>query len=189
MTDSVRPRYGPPTCRAARSITSRSSSDLLEESETSSCVGCIRHRGTIAGLVGCCRSRRNHGIVANPPTAVSTTGPNTSGAPPNTGSAPSAPSVPGSSTNSVTGDVADTRWGPVEVRITVTNGQLTDVNAVEYPSENPRDQEINSYAIPALNHEALAAGSAQIDMISGATYTSQGYITSLQSALDKAGLK
>jgi Uncharacterized protein conserved in bacteria len=71
----------------------------------------------------------------------------------------------------------------------VTNGKLTDVTAVEYPSENPRDQEINSYAIPALNQEALAAGSAKIDMISGATYTSQGYIDSLQSALDKAGLK
>ena len=145
--------------------------------------------GTIAGVVGLLSFKTHSASVANPPAAVSTTGPNTSGAPPNTGSAPSAPSVPGSSANSLTGDVADTRWGPVQVRITVTNGKLTDVTAVEYPSENPRDQEINSYAIPALTHEALAAGSAKIDMISGATYTSQGYIESLQSALDKAGLK
>ena len=145
--------------------------------------------GTIAGLVGLLSFKTHSASVANPPSAVSTTGPNTSGATPKTGSAPSAPSVPGSSTNSLTGDVADTRWGPVQVRITVTNGKLTDVTAVEYPSENPRDQEINSYAIPALNHEALAAGSAKIDMISGATYTSQGYLESLQSALDKAGLK
>jgi uncharacterized protein with FMN-binding domain len=71
----------------------------------------------------------------------------------------------------------------------VTNGKLSDVTAVEYPSENPRDQEINSYAIPDLNREALSAGNAKIDMISGATYTSQGYVQSLQSALDKAGLK
>jgi uncharacterized protein with FMN-binding domain len=53
---------------------------------------------------------------------------------------------------------------------------------------DPRDQEINSYAIPQLNSEAVSAGSAQIDTVSGATYTSEGYITSLQSALDKAGL-
>ena len=71
----------------------------------------------------------------------------------------------------------------------MTNGKLSDVTAVEYPSENPRDQEINSNAIPALNQEALSAGNAKIDMISGATYTSQGYVQSLQSALDKAGLK
>jgi uncharacterized protein with FMN-binding domain len=145
--------------------------------------------GTIAGLVGLLSFKTHSASVANPPAAVSTTDPNTSGATPNTGSAPSVPSVPGSSTNSLTGDVADTRWGPVQVRITVTNGKLTDVTAVEYPNENPRDQEINSYAIPALNREALAAGSAKIDMISGATYTSQGYLESLQSALDKAGLK
>jgi uncharacterized protein with FMN-binding domain len=144
--------------------------------------------GTIAGLVGLLSFKTHSASVANPPAAISTTGPSTSGGAPNNGSEASAPSVPGSS-NTVTGDAADTRWGPVQVRITVTNGKLSDVTAVEYPSENPRDQEINSYAIPALNREALSAGNAKIDMISGATYTSQGYVQSLQSALDKAGLK
>ncbi|HVV20151.1 MAG TPA: FMN-binding protein [Pseudonocardiaceae bacterium] len=91
-----------------------------------------------------------------------------------------------STTKTVTGDSADTRYGPVQVRITVSGGKLTAVDAVVYPTESPRDVQINSYAIPQLNQEALAARSAQIDMISGATYTSQGYITSLQSALDKA---
>jgi len=76
----------------------------------------------------------------------------------------------------------------VQVQITVTNGKLTGVTAIDYPWNNGRDQEINSQAIPALNQEALAAGNAKIDMISGATYTSTGYIDSLQSALDKAGL-
>jgi uncharacterized protein with FMN-binding domain len=88
----------------------------------------------------------------------------------------------------VTGDAADTRFGPVQVRITVENGKLTSVTAVEYPTENPRDQEINEYAIPELNQEAAQSGTADIDMVSGATYTSDGYVRSLQSALDKAGL-
>ncbi|MFI9830117.1 FMN-binding protein [Streptomyces sp. NPDC051913] len=87
-------------------------------------------------------------------------------------------------TKTVTGDSVDTRWGPVQVRITVTNGKLTEVTAVEYPQDNPRDQQINSYAIPTLRTEALQAQSADIDTVSGATYTSDGYRQSLQSALD-----
>jgi uncharacterized protein with FMN-binding domain len=59
---------------------------------------------------------------------------------------------------------------------------------VEYPENSPRDQQINAYAVPELNQEAVTAGRATIDVVSGATYTSNGYITSLQSALDQAGL-
>ncbi|MFI0965639.1 FMN-binding protein [Streptomyces sp. NPDC021080] len=88
----------------------------------------------------------------------------------------------------VTGDTVQTRWGPVQVRITLEDGRITESAAVAYPSENPRDQEINSYAIPQLRRETLAAQSAQIDSVSGATYTSDGYKQSLQSALDSAGL-
>ena len=88
----------------------------------------------------------------------------------------------------MTGEAADTRYGPVQVQITVRNGQITGVNAVEYPQESSRDEQINAYAIPQLNQEALAAKSANIDMVSGATYTSSGYLTSLQSALNQAGL-
>jgi len=94
----------------------------------------------------------------------------------------------GTGTVTVTGDEAPTRYGPVQVQITVTGGRLSDVQPVEYPQDTPRDVQINSYAIPRLGQEALAAGNARIDMVSGATYTSDGYITSLQSALDKAGL-
>ncbi|MFF5856587.1 FMN-binding protein [Streptomyces sp. NPDC012751] len=86
----------------------------------------------------------------------------------------------------VTGDSVQTRWGPVRVRVTIESGRLTDVTAVEYPRNNPRDEEINNYAIPQLRREALAAQSAGIDMVSGATYTSTGYRRSLQSALDRA---
>lgn len=90
-------------------------------------------------------------------------------------------------TKTVTGDTVQTRWGPVQVRITVKDGKLTEVTAVTYPTDNPRDQEINSYAIPRLRTEALQAQSAEIDTVSGATYTSDGYRQSLQSALDSAG--
>ncbi|MFJ8138114.1 FMN-binding protein [Streptomyces sp. NPDC096013] len=90
-------------------------------------------------------------------------------------------------TKTVTGETAQTRWGPVQVRITVKNGRITDVSAVQSPSDNPRDQEINSYALPELRREVLAAQSAKIDTVSGATYTSDGYRQSLQSALDSAG--
>ncbi|MET7976016.1 FMN-binding protein [Streptomyces mirabilis] len=91
-------------------------------------------------------------------------------------------------TKTVTGDTIQTRWGPVQVRVTLKNGKITDVTAVSYPSDNPRDQEINSYALPQLRREALAAQNARIDSVSGATYTSDGYRQSLQSALDSAGL-
>lgn len=89
------------------------------------------------------------------------------------------------SSQTVVGDAVETQYGPVQVKVTVTGGKVTSVSAVEYPDTDPRDAQINSYAIPALNQEATAAGSADIDMVSGATYTSQGYIQSLQSALDK----
>ncbi|KUM99953.1 FMN-binding protein [Streptomyces yokosukanensis] len=95
---------------------------------------------------------------------------------------------PGSGTRTATGDTVQTRWGPVQVRVTIESGRLTDVTALRYPQDNPRDQEINSYALPQLRREALAAQSARIDMVSGATYTSTGYQQSLQSALDSAGL-
>jgi len=92
-----------------------------------------------------------------------------------------------SGTRTVTGDTIQTRWGPVQVRITLKGGRLTEVTAVQYPTDNPRDQEINSFALPRLRSEALQAQSANIDTVSGATYTSDGYRQSLQSALDSAG--
>ena len=94
----------------------------------------------------------------------------------------------GSQAKSFTGAAWPTIYGPVQVRITVRSGKVTAATAVEYPAETPRDYQINSFAIPQLNSEAVAAGSAHIDAVSGATYTSQGYLGSLQSALDKAGL-
>jgi uncharacterized protein with FMN-binding domain len=88
----------------------------------------------------------------------------------------------------VTGSSADTRWGPVQVQVTVENGTITDVTVVDYPTENGKDRQINARAIPVLVQETLDAQSADIDMVSGATVTSEGYLESLQAALDGAGL-
>ena len=92
------------------------------------------------------------------------------------------------STTTVTGDAVDTRWGPVQVQLTVADGVITAVDVVQYPQSNHEDLEINSYAIPVLVQETLDEQSADIDMVSGATVTSTGYVQSLQSALDQAGL-
>ena len=103
--------------------------------------------------------------------------------------APAAPQPSGSGTaTTVTGSTASTRWGDVQVSITVTDGKITAVDVPEYPTGNGKDREINADALPVLTQETLAAQSADIDMVSGATVTSQGYLQSLQSALDKAGL-
>ncbi len=74
------------------------------------------------------------------------------------------------------------------MKITVASGKITAVDVVQYPSENHKDAEINDYALPILVQDTLSAQSAKIDMVSGATVTSDGYVESLQSALDKAGL-
>jgi uncharacterized protein with FMN-binding domain len=99
------------------------------------------------------------------------------------------------STSSGTGEVtvngtsADTSYGPVQVRITVRAHRLAAVTAVVYPSSGGRDREISSFALPKLEREAVAAQSAKIDTVSGATFTSDGYRRSLQSALDAAHLQ
>jgi uncharacterized protein with FMN-binding domain len=81
----------------------------------------------------------------------------------------------------------DTRYGPVQVAVVLAGTKITAINILQVPDQERRDIEINNFAVPVLNQEALAAQSTKIDMVSGATYTSQGYLQSLQSALDKAG--
>jgi len=87
-----------------------------------------------------------------------------------------------------TGGVADTRWGPVQVEITVQGGKITQSRTVQYPQNNGRDIMINNYALPILDQETVQQQSASIDTISGATVTSDGYLQSLQSAIDQAHL-
>jgi uncharacterized protein with FMN-binding domain len=87
---------------------------------------------------------------------------------------------------SYTGQSVQTPFGTVQVRVTIQNGKITDVQALQLPTGRGHTQEISAYAGPQLRNEALQAQSAQIDTISGATYTSEGYIQSLQSALSQA---
>ena len=96
------------------------------------------------------------------------------------------PAPPRPTTVTVNGSPADTPYGPVQVQITLRAGHIVRADAIDYPQSGSRDREINSYAIPQLDDEAVQADSAQIDTVSGATYTSDGYRTSLQSALDAA---
>jgi len=84
------------------------------------------------------------------------------------------------------GSVVNTRYGPVQVQVQITNGSLTEVAVVQYPDNDRKSLRINESALPTLREEALSAQSANVDTVSGATYTSDGYAQSLQAALDAA---
>ena len=123
-------------------------------------------------------------------TSTASSGGSSSGGSSPGSTAPSTVAAPKNRTYSgtVTGTAADTRYGPVQVEVTLANGKITAVDVVQVPESSGRDREINSQAVPELVQETLQAQNAQIDMVSGATYTSDGYVTSLQSALDQAGV-
>ncbi|MDI1458196.1 FMN-binding protein [Streptomyces sp. ATE26] len=112
------------------------------------------------------------------------------GSGPGGGGGSASPASPGArgtaGTRTVTGRVAQTQYGPVQVRITVSGGRITQAAAVQAPKGGVSGQK-TALAVPRLNQEAVAAGNARIDAVSGATYTSTGYRQSLQSALDQAG--
>jgi uncharacterized protein with FMN-binding domain len=84
-----------------------------------------------------------------------------------------------------TGLVAHTMWGGVQVRVTVARGRIVNVAAVRLPRGNQMDVRLSKPAARTLEREVISAQSAQVDMVSGATYTCQGYLRSLQSALDQ----
>lgn len=97
--------------------------------------------------------------------------------------------APGTATGAVqvvTGAAASTRFGPVQVQLEIRGDTIVSATAVTYPQSNRRDIQINSYAVPILESEAIEAQNADIDTVSGATYTSVGYRQSLQAALDAA---
>jgi uncharacterized protein with FMN-binding domain len=111
---------------------------------------------------------------------------------PNTaGLGASAPAAGGTSgtrasyTGQLTGSSVETPFGTVQVQVTLQSGQITDVQALQLPSGGHSGQ-VSSYAEPQLRSEVLQAQSAQVDTVSGATYTSQAYQQSLQAALDQA---
>ena len=125
------------------------------------------------------------GGAASPPTSDAS--PAASPAAPAASAAPTAHSGGTALANgTVTGPVVQTQFGPVQVQVTIANGKITDVTALQLPSDRQRSAYISGIVGPMLQSEALTAQSAQIDLISGATYTSDAYAQSLQAALDQA---
>ena len=128
--------------------------------------------------------------TAIPPTSGFTTVPPT--ALPTIPSAvpPTAPVAPNPSSaykdGTYTGPTVDVNWGYVQVQATIQNGKINDVQFVQFPSDRRTSPSINSIAVPELQQEAIQAQSANVDIISGATLTSEGFQMSLQSALDQA---
>jgi uncharacterized protein with FMN-binding domain len=119
---------------------------------------------------------------------VATPGPRATKAPAGATATP-APSTAGNGSGSKTvdGPVVSTRYGDVQVEVVVAGGKLTNVVALALPTGR-RSGQISDYAGPILHQEALQAQSAKIDLVSGATYTSDAYTQSLQAALDRAGV-
>jgi uncharacterized protein with FMN-binding domain len=103
-----------------------------------------------------------------------------------TGAPGSTPATKSTYSGQVTGSAVQIPFGTVQVQVTLQNGVITDVQAIQLPNDRGHSAEVSAYAGPMLRSEALQAQSAQIDSISGATYTSYGYQQSLQSALDQA---
>jgi hypothetical protein len=105
---------------------------------------------------------------------------------PSTTSGPPTTSAPPSGNRTVAGPVVSTDYGDVQVRVTLQGSRIVDVQALQLPSDRSRSVRISQEAGPILRQEALQAQSANIDLVSGASYTSQGYAQSLQGALDSS---
>jgi len=87
---------------------------------------------------------------------------------------------------SYTGSVADAQWGVIQVKAVISGGKISDVQFLQYPNERERSVEINGYADPQLTQEAIQAQSAQVDIVTGATDTSEAFMQSLSDALTQA---
>ena len=130
-------------------------------------------------------------VVAAPAPRASAGTSGSTGATDTTGDAATGDAATGSAqgaSQTIDGPVVDTRYGPVQVEITVDGSQVTGVVALQLPDGDRRSAQISSRVEDTLSSQALAAQSGSIDGVSGATYTSEGYAESLQAALDAAGI-
>jgi uncharacterized protein with FMN-binding domain len=158
--------------------------------------------GTVAGLAGVLAYHPAHasvsgGLLAVAGTPTQTTAQQTATTPASTTPASTTPASTATPSRagagvlapakSATGVDAQYPYGDLQLKVTVTGAKVTGVQVVKWNVTDPRSQSIDQYAIPLLRQETLSAGSAQIDGVSGASYTSQAYAQSLQSALDKLG--
>jgi hypothetical protein len=160
--------------------------------------GTFVYLGALAGLAAIAVARfgglpfeQAAPTVAGSTVPAGDTGGSTSGSGPATPDAAASPSNPGTgtpdpSTVTVGGDVAQTPYGPVQVAVTFTGTRIVDVQTVQAPV-GPESSQIAARSTPVLAQEVVAAQSSHIDTVSGATYTSEGYRESVQSAIDARG--
>jgi uncharacterized protein with FMN-binding domain len=154
---------------------------------------------TAAGLAALLSFKTHSVAAADPaPSAPAPSATTPQAAPSSTGSAAKASATPKAgtttqastatqvATRTVTGTVASTQYGPMQVQVTLAGTKITKVTVLQRTDDGSESDQIDATAIPTLTSETLAAQSAHIDAVSGASYTSSGYIQSLQSALDKA---
>jgi uncharacterized protein with FMN-binding domain len=131
---------------------------------------------TIAGTAGMLAFHPHAAVTSATPTPTTTT------------TATTIPSGSGAS-GSATGAAIDTQYGAAQVRVTVTNGKIVKLEALQLQSRDPHSAQISSGAAPVLEQEILSKQTADVDAVSGATFTSASYTQSVQSALDKLGFK
>jgi len=96
------------------------------------------------------------------------------------------PSEAGYTNGKYLGDVANTSWGDIQVQIVIDNNRIASVSAVQYPQDRPLSTQINRFAMPMLEQEAVHMQSAEVELVTGATVSSEGFIDSLNSALGQA---
>lgn len=121
--------------------------------------------------------------TTDPRTAAAAPSASTTGA---SAPATTAPAAAGA-TKTITGAAISTRYGDVQVQVSFSGTTITKVTVLQVPDQNGRDSQIAGYSVPILNKEVLQSQSAKVDSVSGATYTSDGYLRSVQSAIDKLG--
>ena len=176
-------RGAQPATGVKSSSTSRSTSSTKKSTKTSSSAA--TKQPSPASTTATTKQPTQQSTQGSAPRATATP---TQGSSQGSTPTPTPTPTPTASSSAITvnGAPADTRYGPVQVQITWDHGRILSSRAIQYPTESDRDQQINSYAIPRLNQETVQAQSSQIDTVSGATYTSDGYRQSLQSAIDAA---
>lgn len=126
-------------------------------------------------------------VPTNVPVPTSLPAPTNTPVPTNPPAPTSTPiSTSGFKDGNFTGDVADAYYGNIQVEITISVGRISDVIFLQYPSDTSHSAQINIYAMPILKSEAIQAQNASVDIVSGATVSSNAFIQSLQSALNKA---
>lgn len=142
---------------------------------------------TVAGLAALLGFRTRDPLATVPSTTTAAAGSTTTAAGGTTTTGPADTTTATAGTVQADGPTVGTPYGPVQVQVTVAGGQLVDVVALQLPGGNGESYQINAYAAPRLREMALQAQTANIDVVSGATFTSRAYAESLQGALDAAG--